>query len=68
MVSDCFLLLYFDETNHSNNILITTPQLDRLIVCPGSIYCQVAVDEQRICGAVFEVAELNVGKVEYHGF
>jgi len=82
MVSDCFLsvckdewdltscasLLYFDESDHSNDVFITAPQLDRLIVCPGPIYCQVVVDEQGIRSAVFEVAELNLGKVEYHGF
>jgi len=74
MVFDCFLLmrrstlLYFDKTDHSNDVFIAAPQLDRLIVCPGPIYCQVAVDEQRICSAVFELAELDVGEVEYHGF
>jgi hypothetical protein len=75
-VFDCFLVLirsvfgigseYFDETDHSNDVSITAPQLDRLIVCPGPVYCQVAVDEQGICSAVIEVAELNIGKVEYH--
>jgi len=59
---------YFGETDHSNDVSITAPQLDRLIVCPGPVYCQVAVDKQGICSAVIEVAELSIGKVEYHRF
>jgi proline-rich protein PRCC len=59
---------YFDETDHTNDVSITAPQFDRLIVCPGPVYCQVAVDEQGICSAVTEVTKLNIGKVEYHRF
>ena len=71
LIASCGSLLgrkYFDETDHSNNVSITAPQFDCLIVCPGPVYCQVAVDEQGICCAVIEVAELNIGKVEYHRF